>query len=252
LLPDSAPPSTPELLTTTPSPPSLPALSWEILVDRLRHAGFTLMMLGFVATLGRAIWRQRRRPLEWQPDIPLLSFRPLQPLPGDSAYLAAKVTLDAIQRVQAGDLPQALADLREAYRRLPRAESAYNLARGWELAEMVDWAEIAYRTALQHDPDLREAGFNLASLLVATEKPLEALVIYRMLKQRHPEDGAIAFNHGNLLATLGMLGPACDELRRAARLLPTDAAPRANLRIVKRRKRAQLWARTLLWVRRAR
>ncbi len=210
------------------------------------------MMLGFVATLGRAIWRQRGRPLDWQPDIPSLSFRPLQPITGDSAYLAAKATLDAIHRMQAGDLPQALADLREAYRRLPCGESAYNLARGWELAGMPDWAEIAYRTALQHDPDLCEAGFNLAGLLAATEKPLEALLLYRMLKGRHPEDGAIAFNHGNLLATLGMLGPARDELRRAARLLPADPAPRANLRIVKRRKRAQFWARTLLWARRAR
>ncbi len=220
-------------------------LDWGTFGEQLRHAGFSLMMLGFVATLGRAVWRQRPRTLDWQPGKPSAGFHPLPPWPGVQGELAACATESAIRRIESGDLRQALADLREAFRLTPCAVSAYNLALGWELSGLRDWAVLAYHAALQLDPEHRDAALNLANVLVAHEQALSALVLYRHLSERLPEDGAIAFNHGNLLASLGLLEGAQAHLKRARRLLPGDPAPRVNLRIVRRRRRALFWARAL-------
>jgi Flp pilus assembly protein TadD len=223
----------------------VPQLDWTTLGERIRHAGFSLMMLGFVATLGHALWRQRPRSLPWQPDAPSSGFHPLPPWPGDTGYLAARATDSAIRRAERGDFAQALADLSEAFRLIPCAETAYNLALGWEFTDMSGWAEVAYRTALQFDAEHRDAGLNLANLLVAHEQALPALVLYRQLSERLPDDGAIAFNFGNLLASLGQLDHAQAQFKRARRLLPGDPGPRVNLGIVRRRKRALFWARAL-------
>lgn len=231
-------------LPTIPRP-QWPELPWEDLPSRLWHAGFSLMMLGFVATLGRAVWKRRPMPLEWQPDMPASGFHPLTAFSGAPALLAARFTLSGIARAHDGAEAEACADFREAYRLAPSAASAYNLALAWERAAELDWAEIAYRTAFQLDPEHRDAGFNLAARLVSREKPLEALVLYRYLVSRHPEDGAIAFNHANLLAACGQLALAASELERARRQLPHDPAPWVNLRLLRRRIRAQFWARAL-------
>lgn len=228
-----------------PELPTFPADTLEALVERARHAGFSLMMLGFVATLGRVLWRQRAKPLDWQPDLPAAGFH-LLPDSGDAVEnLAARATLSAVQRAELGYWDQAFADLREAHRRVPSAETAYNLGVGWDLSGAPDWAELAYRTALQLDPQHRDAGMNLAILLANQEKPLEAWLVYRMLAEAHPEDGAIAFNRGNHLAALGQLAAALSELKRARRLMPLDPGPQANLRIVRRRKRTAMVARAL-------
>lgn len=245
-MPRSTPPapheSPPESLVD--SPPALP-VDWAGHAERARHAGFSLMMLGFVATLGHALWRQRAKPLDWQPDSPSADFHLLPELADEVGRLAAQATRSAILRAELGNWTQALADLGEAFRLLPSAGTAYNLALGWELTGMPDWAEVAYRTAIHLDPDHRDAGLNLANLCVVQGKSLDAGVIFRALVKRHAEDGAIAYNHGNLLASLGQLGPALSELKRARRLMPSDPSPAINLRLLRRQKAAELWARAL-------
>ena len=225
--------------------PAWPAVDWETQKERLQHAAFSLVMLGFVATLGHAIWRQRPRPLDWQPDIPSSGFQPLSPSTDERASLAARTTELAIRRADLGDVEQALSDLREAFRLSATPETAYNLALGWERVGMPDWAEVAYHTALQLDPAHVDAGLNLANLFVAHGRPLEALRVYRELAEHCPDNGAIAYNRGNLLASLQQLDRAVAELKRAQRLLPGEPAPRANLAIARRRKRAAFWKRAL-------
>lgn len=233
------------LVDSTPATPFDWASQWASHAERARHAGFSLMMLGFVASLGHALWRQRAKPLDWQPDIPSAGFHDLPEQADEVGRLAAQATRSALLRVELGNWSQALADLREAFRRLPSAETAYNLALAWELTGMPDWAEVAYRTALQFDPGHRDAGLNLVNLCVAQGKPLSAGVIYRTLMKQHVDDGAIAYNHGNLLAALGQFKPAMGELKRARRLMPSDPAPAVNLRLLRRRNAAELWARAL-------
>ena len=253
-LPPSAKPAPPAVTESSASTspdraelrlPRLPEAAWESLVERARHAGFSLMMLGFVATLGHALWRQRGKPVEWHPDMPSAGWRLLPGHSEDLGGLAAQATLSAIRWAEIGNSTKTLAELRDAFRHWPSSETAYNMALGWELAGMADWAELAYRTALYLEPGHRDAGINLANLLVPHEQYLDAWLLYRSLAELHAADGAIAFNRGNLLAAMGELDAAIQELKRARRLLPSDAAPRANLNIARRRRRATFWARAL-------
>lgn len=210
----------------------LPRLDWDLVAERARHAAFSLVMVGFVATLGRALWR--RRPQDtWQPDLPAASFQAVLLLPGPSGREAVQATLAGIRAAGIGHGAEAIDSLQRAFDLAPCAETAFNLAVAWQQAHEPGWAEVAYRTAISLDPFFRDAAFNLAVLLVESGRPIEGLLAYRTASERLPDDGAIAFNLANLHAELGQSALAIKQFKRAARSMPGDPAPRTNLRIAR-------------------
>ncbi len=97
-----------------------------------------------------------------------------------------------------------------------------------ELGSLADAAD-AYRRAIQLDPTLAEAHYNLGTVLSGRKDALGAMAAYRRAIELRPDFFEALFNLGDTLSYLGLLDEAADCYRRAAELEPSAAGVHNNL-----------------------
>ena len=90
-------------------------------------------------------------------------------------------------------------------------------------------AEALYQQVLAGDPNHMEAIFNLAALLVAQDRPEEAIPLYQQVLAVLPEDPDTLSNLGNAFARMGRLEEAADSYQRALAADPLLAPAHVNL-----------------------
>lgn len=143
---------------------------------------------------------------------------------------AATHVAAAGQRRTAGDLPGAIAELREALRANPRSVEAMRvlgdvLAQAGRAREASRWL----RRVLEQRPDDHLAARVLGAALVQLEELAEAESLLREVVAARPRDG-VAWNVlGAALAGQGRLPEALACFRRAVELDPADQGARLNL-----------------------
>jgi predicted O-linked N-acetylglucosamine transferase (SPINDLY family) len=115
---------------------------------------------------------------------------------------------------------------------MPAAETAQQLfERGNILYGTGDQAAAAdyYHRALQIDPELSAASYNLGCALDSLAGPAQALPHFQTAAARRPDWWQARSNLGFALARLGRMAEAAVELTAAAALNPGDAGLRNNL-----------------------
>jgi protein O-GlcNAc transferase len=105
------------------------------------------------------------------------------------------------------------------------------LARGNALHSAGDLSAAAecYHRALQIDPGLSAASYNLGCTLDALSGPAQALPHFQNAVSRNPNWWQARSSLGLALARIGRMPEAAAELESAARLNPADAGIRNNL-----------------------
>ncbi len=93
-------------------------------------------------------------------------------------------------------------------------------------------AEAAYRSALALRPDLAEAHNNLGDVLSYQQKPAEAEAEYRAATELQPDYALAHVNLGLALSAKGKLADAEAAYRAALKLKPDDAEAHYNLGFV--------------------
>ncbi len=83
-------------------------------------------------------------------------------------------------------------------------------------------AVMLYQRALELDPELAEARFNLATLFGRLERFGDAASEYQELIQQDPENSAVRFSHAMALALAGRDGDARQALEQALEVLPSE------------------------------
>ena len=79
-----------------------------------------------------------------------------------------------------------------------------------------------FRHVIAHNPDARDAHYNLGRELVIEGRPEEALGLLRIAVERRPDSAAARTNLGRALLLLGRYEEAESELRRAVDLEPRN------------------------------
>ncbi len=96
----------------------------------------------------------------------------------------------------------------------------------------LEGAESAYRRALEVDPARAEPQFNLALLLLASDRPRQARQQLRELLRAHPKHAWGHYQLGTLRLARGERSRALRSYREAFRLDPSLTDPRINPHIV--------------------
>jgi tetratricopeptide (TPR) repeat protein len=104
-------------------------------------------------------------------------------------------------------------------------------------------AETQYRRALELNPALREATFNLADALWRQEKPEDAAKLYESLAADSlapvPMVSAASFNLGNTALVGQQIDAAIEAYKSALRLTPDDMQAKYNLAYAQAMKQQQ-------------
>ncbi len=115
----------------------------------------------------------------------------------------------------------------------PRDALAHNfLATKYLQAGRVPDAVAQLEEALRLKPDDAEAHSNLASALQSQGRLAEALQHAREAQHLKPDDDRVHFNLGNVLNATGQVDEAIRELRRAVELNPENADAHFNLAVI--------------------
>jgi tetratricopeptide (TPR) repeat protein len=201
---------------------SLPPLHPSALRPVLFPALMTLFAVGILAFE----WRARRKgelPQVWHPERPATGPR-----------LAAFGNEPAHAELQAGQWLAALHALAAVPPDPLDAWTPFHMGLCYE--ELGRWrdAETCYQAALQADRHHRDASYNLARLLAATQRVPEAIGRYRQL----PEDADALFNLGHLYFQLKLYAQAVEAWKAARQVDPHAVDVRVNLKLVGRLRRA--------------
>jgi Tfp pilus assembly protein PilF len=149
--------------------------------------------------------------------------RPEDPLARN--YLAAKY-------LQAGRVPDAVAQLGEALRRKPDdAEAHSNLGIAFQLQNRIADAARELETAARLKPTDDRVHFNLGNVRQASHQPDEAAREYRRAIAINPENADAHFNLALILGPQGKLDEAVMHLRRALAVNPQNGDVHRNLGI---------------------
>jgi predicted O-linked N-acetylglucosamine transferase (SPINDLY family) len=136
----------------------------------------------------------------------------------------------AAQLHEAGQLFPAAAYYRQAIETQPELAGAhYNLANLLQQQGDFEEAAASYRRALELEPELREAWGNLGSALKDLKRPDEAIAAYHRALELGPDDGLINFNLGNLLKDQRRFEEAAERYKQAIALQPRFDDAYANL-----------------------
>ncbi|MCK4548198.1 MAG: tetratricopeptide repeat protein, partial [Candidatus Eisenbacteria sp.] len=96
----------------------------------------------------------------------------------------------------------------------------YSLGLTYRHAGEPDRAIEEFLKALDHEPDRRDARFNLAIAFIETGRSAQAEAMLRELVSRYPEDAESRYALGNAMAAMGDLDTAVRELSVAISLRP--------------------------------
>lgn len=126
---------------------------------------------------------------------------------------------------------------REALRQAPRnAALRYDLGLVLVHAGRPQEARIAYERALGFDPGFTPARSALALLLLAHDDPEGALAQWAMVERSGSLDATALEARGGLLARLGRIDEAIEDLRRAVGEEPRKTSPRLGLALLYERR----------------
>lgn len=93
----------------------------------------------------------------------------------------------------------------------------------------LETATLAYREALEADPDNRRARQALATILARRGRTDEAIAMYQKLLADGEDDAVTHYNYGNLLVEAGKPEAAIEHFQRAAELAPDFEVTYHNL-----------------------
>jgi tetratricopeptide (TPR) repeat protein len=140
-------------------------------------------------------------------------------------FLAAKY-------LQAGRVPDAVAQLGEALRLKPDdAEAHSNLGVAFQLQNRIGDAARELQVAVRLKPDDDRVHFNLGHLLQTSQRPDEAIAEYRRALAINPESADAHFNLALILGPRGKLDEAVMHLRAVLAINPQNANAHRNLGI---------------------
>jgi tetratricopeptide (TPR) repeat protein len=108
-------------------------------------------------------------------------------------------------------------------------EALFTLAYAYSLAGRTADAIDTYRQALEVEPKLFPARFNLGMLLLRSEKPAEAAEEFLRAAELEPENPRPHLFAAMALQEVGRADEAIAHFRRAAELAPADPEPRRGL-----------------------
>jgi tetratricopeptide (TPR) repeat protein len=113
------------------------------------------------------------------------------------------------------------------------AQAHYNLGRAIEDTGDLAGAAREYRAAIEAEPEnARDARYNLGTILLRQERPVEALAVLEEGARHHPEDAGIHLNRGQALGILGRYSEARSAYELALALRPDYATAHNNLAVV--------------------
>ncbi len=138
----------------------------------------------------------------------------------------------ATKYLQAGRVPEAIAELEAALRLRPDdAEAHSNLADALQrLGRLPDALQHAER-AVQLEPDDDRVHFNLGTVMLAAGRPSDAVREFRRSVALNAENPDAEFNLGLLLGRANQIDESIAHFRRAAELSPQNADIHRNLAI---------------------
>jgi protein O-GlcNAc transferase len=137
---------------------------------------------------------------------------------------------EALQSLQAGRVPQALAMLRQIVAAQPKSADGLHLL-GMALFKSGDAAAgiDPIRQAIQFDPNRPDFQFNLGAVLASLGRHQEAVVCYNAALSLNPNYPQALNNLGNSLRSLGQFSDAADSLRQAISIRPDYVEAHNNL-----------------------
>lgn len=104
-------------------------------------------------------------------------------------------------------------------------------------------AETEYRRALEMEPSLREATFNLGGALFRQQKNEEAAKVYTAIAADSTATpgivSAAGFNLGNTMLATGEIDKAIESYKQALRIKPDDMQAKYNLAYAQKLKQQQ-------------
>jgi tetratricopeptide (TPR) repeat protein len=140
-------------------------------------------------------------------------------------FLAAKY-------LQAGRVPDAIAQLEHALRLKPDdAEAHSNLASAFQLQGRLTEAVLHAREAARLEPDDDRVHFNLGNAMNATGKTDEAIREFGRAVQINPQNADAHFNLAMLLGPRNRIDEAIAHLRSALSINPQNAEAHRNLAV---------------------
>ena len=134
------------------------------------------------------------------------------------------------QWLDQGNPEQAIHSFRAALERDPDlVEAHYNLGLAYHGRNQLDLAAASYRAALKIDPDYFSALNNLGQILAQTGNYSEAEVTYHKAMRANPELAEPYFNLGDLAMMRKQLETAVSHYRRAIQIRPEMSEAYNNL-----------------------
>lgn len=132
--------------------------------------------------------------------------------------------------VDAGEIPQAIAQYREALRLRPAYPEAHsNLGNALLLAGDVPGAIKQCEIALHLEPDYAKGHNNLGDALLTAGRVADAVRHFRTAVRLLPGDAKMHYNLGNGLLTEGRIDEAIEQFKIAERIGPPSARTAYNL-----------------------
>ncbi|MFN2290172.1 MAG: tetratricopeptide repeat protein [Anaerolineae bacterium] len=129
-----------------------------------------------------------------------------------------------------GQFDQAIAEFQAAIQLDPDLTNAhYNLGLAYQKQDKLDEAAAAYQEAIQLDPDLAEAHNNLGLIYDTQGKSDQAIAEYQEAIGIDPGDDKAHYNLALLYYHQGELDPAIAEYEETIRLNPDNADAHYNL-----------------------
>jgi spermidine synthase len=145
-----------------------------------------------------------------------------------------------LEQLRAGRPAEAVPALVRAAAAAPESPNTHLvLGDAYRAAGLGGAAEVAYRRALDLDPNLAPAWSGLGSCRLAADDAAGARAALETAVRLAPEDAIARSNLGTAFLRLGDLSAAEMAFSEAARLAPDLAAARANLGVVERRQGRQ-------------
>jgi spermidine synthase len=142
-----------------------------------------------------------------------------------------------LEQLRAGRPDEAIPALVRAAAAAPRSPNTHLvLGDAYRSTGLVAAAEVAYRRALELDPNLAPAWSGIGSCRLAADDADGARPALEEAVRLAPEDAIARNNLGTASLRLGDLEGAEMSFREAARLAPDLAAARANVGVVERRQ----------------
>ena len=139
----------------------------------------------------------------------------------EATLLAMFMNNRAAEALVRGELADAYAYAREAVRQDPSYATGYNtLAVVYQRRGLVEYAERAFRQALQREDDDRVAMMNLARLLDTQGRSAEAAPLHQHLARLEANAPFLHFDLGRAAAQAGDFRTARDEILREMRRDP--------------------------------